>query len=61
MGYKGPLNPTWEPTPRRCRRRSRGRSTRPKELTEDEQLEKEDLLKEGFSNWSKRDSTGSSV
>merc|ERR1711994_1140377 len=25
------------------------------ELTEDEQLEKEDLLKEGFSNWSKRD------
>merc|ERR1712048_138732 len=25
------------------------------ELTEDEQIEKEDLLKEGFSNWSKRD------
>merc|ERR1712227_183623 len=25
------------------------------ELTEDEQLEKEDLLKEGFSNWSRRD------
>merc|ERR1712179_737273 len=25
------------------------------ELTEDEQLEKEDLLKEGFSTWSKRD------
>merc|ERR1711976_436206 len=25
------------------------------ELTEDEQIEKEDLLKEGYSNWSKRD------
>merc|ERR1719297_42082 len=55
VGYKVPLNPDLGADSKRVQKDEQKRIDEAEELTEDEQIEKEDLLKEGFSNWSKRD------
>merc|ERR1719158_915031 len=55
VGYKVPLNPDLGADAKRVQKEEQKKIDEAEELTEDEQLEKEDLLKEGFSNWSKRD------
>merc|ERR1712223_163842 len=55
VGYRVPLNTDLGPDARRIQKEEQRKIDDAEELTEDEQLEKEDLLKEGFSNWSKRD------
>merc|ERR1712038_1410389 len=55
VGYKVPLNPDLGPDAKKVQKEEQKKIDEAEELTEDEQLEKEDLLKEGFSNWSKRD------
>merc|ERR1712113_1033918 len=55
VGYKVPLNPDLGADAKRVQKEEQRKIDEAEELTEDEQLEKEDLLKEGFSNWSKRD------
>merc|ERR1740123_1885102 len=55
VGYKVPVNPDLGSDAKRVQKEEQKRIDEAEELTEDEQLEKEDLLKEGYSNWSKRD------
>merc|ERR1711902_68382 len=55
VGYKVPLNPDLGADSKRVQKDEQKKIDDAEELTEDEQIEKEDLLKEGFSNWSKRD------
>merc|ERR1711981_738641 len=55
VGYKVPLNPDLGADAKRVQKEEQRKIDEAEELTEDEQLEKEDLLKEGFSTWSKRD------
>merc|ERR1712018_893227 len=55
VGYKVPLNPDLGADSKRVQKDEQKKIDEAEELTEDEQIEKEDLLKEGFSNWSKRD------
>merc|ERR1719391_368537 len=55
VGYKVPLNPDLGVDSKRVQKEEQKKIDDAEELTEDEQIEKEDLLKEGFSNWSKRD------
>merc|ERR1740129_2036753 len=55
VGYKVPLNPDLGSDAKRVQKEEQKKIDEAEELTEDEQIEKEDLLKEGFSNWSKRD------
>merc|ERR1712183_794839 len=55
VGYKVPINPDLGADAKRVQKEEQRKIDEAEELTEDEQLEKEDLLKEGFSNWSKRD------
>merc|ERR1711997_621101 len=55
VGYKVPLNPDLGADSKRFQKDEQKKIDEAEELTEDEQIEKEDLLKEGFSNWSKRD------
>merc|ERR1712241_1643757 len=55
VGYKVPLNPDLGADSKRVQKDEQKKIDEADELTEDEQIEKEDLLKEGFSNWSKRD------
>merc|ERR1719460_2488408 len=55
VGYKVPLNPDLGADAKRVQKEEQRKIDEAEELTEDEQLEKEDLLKEGYSNWSKRD------
>merc|ERR1711992_438264 len=55
VGYKVPLNTDLGPEAKKIQKEEQRKIDEAEELTEDEQLEKEDLLKEGFSNWSKRD------
>merc|ERR1711992_200347 len=55
VGYKVPLNPDLGVDAKKIQKEEQRKIDEAEELTEDEQLEKEDLLKEGFSNWSKRD------
>merc|ERR1712241_1017563 len=55
VGYKVPVNPDLGSDAKRVQKEEQKRIDEAEELTEDEQIEKEDLLKEGFSNWSKRD------
>merc|ERR1712130_787338 len=55
VGYKVPLNPDLGADAKRVQKEEQRKIDEAEELTEDKQLEKEDLLKEGFSNWSKRD------
>merc|ERR1712241_1391055 len=55
VGYKVPLNPDLGADSKRVQKDEQKKIDDAEELTEDEQIEKEDLLKEGFSNWNKRD------
>merc|ERR1719297_62481 len=55
VGYKVPLNPDLGADAKRVQKEEQKKIDEAEELTEDEQIEKEDLLKEGYSNWSKRD------
>merc|ERR1712062_901119 len=55
VGYRVPLNPDLGADAKRVQKEEQRKIDEAEELTEDELLEKEDLLKEGFSNWSKRD------
>merc|ERR1712228_76495 len=55
VGYKVPLNPDLGVDSKRIQKEEQKKIDEAEELTEDEQIEKEDLLKEGFSSWSKRD------
>ena len=55
VGYKVPLNPDLGSDTKRVQKEEQKKINDAEELTEDEQLEKEDLLKEGFNSWSKRD------
>merc|ERR1712079_137542 len=55
VGYKVPLNPDLGVDAKKIQKDEQKKIDEAEELTEDEQIEKEDLLKEGFSNWSKRD------
>jgi len=55
VGYKVPLNQDLGVDSKRVQKEEQKKIDDAEELTEDEQIEKEDLLKEGFSNWSKRD------
>merc|ERR1712088_579301 len=55
VGYRVPLNPDLGADAKKIQKEEQRKIDDAEELTEDEQLEKEDLLKEGFSNWSKRD------
>merc|ERR1711997_316086 len=55
VGYKVPVNPDLGSDAKRDQKEEQKRIDEAEELTEDEQIEKEDLLKEGYSNWSKRD------
>jgi len=55
VGYKVPLNPDLGSDAKRVQKEEQKKIDDAEELTEDEQIEKEDLLKEGFNNWNKRD------
>merc|ERR1712241_70916 len=55
VGYKVPLNPDLGSDAKRIQKEEQKKIDEAEELTEDEQLEKEDLLQEGFTNWTKRD------
>merc|ERR1711936_191351 len=55
VGYKVPLNTDLGSDAKRVQKEEQKKIDEADELTEDEQIEKEDLLKEGYSNWSKRD------
>jgi len=55
VGYKVPMNPDLGPDAKRLQKEEQKKIDEAEELTEEEHQEKEDLLKEGFSNWNKRD------
>ncbi|KAK3100807.1 hypothetical protein FSP39_025526 [Pinctada imbricata] len=55
IGYRVPKNPDLGSDAERVRREEQGKIDESDVLTEEETQEKEDLLKEGFTNWSKRD------
>merc|ERR1719219_2555770 len=55
LGYKVPINPDMGPDAKKCQRDEQRKIDEAEELTEEEQEEKEELLTQGFSNWSKRD------
>merc|ERR1711992_117803 len=55
VGYKVPLNPDFGSDTKRIQKEEQKKIDEADELTEDEQIEKEDLLKEGYSGWTKRD------
>merc|ERR1711992_229543 len=55
VGYKVPLNPDLGSDAKRIQKEEQKKIDEADELTEDEQIEKEDLLKEGYSGWTKRD------
>jgi len=55
VGYKVPLNPEMGVDAKKIQKVEQKKIDEAEELTENEQLEKEDLLKEGFSTWNKKD------
>lgn len=55
IGYKVPKNPEYGADAERIRREEQKRIDEAYSLTEEELVEKEELLKQGFTNWSKRD------
>jgi len=55
VNYKVPLNPDLGAEAKKVQKEEQKKIDEAEELTEDEQLEKEELLKEGFMGWSKRD------
>merc|ERR1712141_890555 len=55
VGYKVPLNTDLGSEAKKIQKEEQRRVDEADELTEEEQEEKEDLLTQGFTNWSKRD------
>ncbi|XP_005102157.1 SWI/SNF-related matrix-associated actin-dependent regulator of chromatin subfamily A member 5 [Aplysia californica] len=55
IGYKVPKNPEFGADADRIRKEEQGKIDGSSQLDEDELTEKDSLLKEGFTNWSKRD------
>merc|ERR1712062_614358 len=55
VGYRVPMNPDLGSEAKKVQREEQIKIDDAEELTEDEQEEKEDLLSQGFTNWSKRD------
>ncbi|KAK7097547.1 SWI/SNF-related matrix-associated actin-dependent regulator of chromatin subfamily A member 5-like [Littorina saxatilis] len=55
IGYRVPKNPDLGADADRVRKEEQTRIDESEQLTEEELTEKEDLLKEGFTNWTKRD------
>ncbi|KAI2804812.1 SWI/SNF- matrix-associated actin-dependent regulator of chromatin sub A member 5 [Blomia tropicalis] len=55
IGYKVPLNTDLGETAEKVRKQEQKLIDKSEPLTEDETLEKEELLQEGFINWSRRD------
>merc|ERR1712012_272063 len=55
VGYRVPLNPDLGPDAKKIQKEEQRKIDEADELTEEEQDEKEDLLTQGFTNWSKRD------
>merc|ERR1711953_877503 len=55
VGYRVPLNTDLGPEAKKVQKEEQRRIDEADELTEEEQEEKEDLLTQGFTNWSKRD------
>merc|ERR1712062_243309 len=55
VGYRVPLNPDLGPDAKKIQKEEQRKIDDAEELSQDEQEEKEDLLSEGFTNWSKRD------
>ena len=55
VGYKVPKNPDLGVDAAKIQREEQKRIDESEPLTEDEQAEKEDLLQQGFTNWSRRD------
>jgi SWI/SNF-related matrix-associated actin-dependent regulator of chromatin subfamily A member 5 len=55
IGYKVPKNPDLGSDAERVRKDEQRKIDESDLLTEDEQVEKDDLLHQGFTNWSKRD------
>ena len=55
VGYKVPFNPDLGVEAKKTQKEEQWKIDDAEELADDEQNEKEDLLKEGYSNWTKRD------
>ena len=55
VGFKVPLNPELGVDAKKVQKEEQKKIDEAEELTEEEQKEKDDLLREGFSNWTKRD------
>ena len=55
VSYKVPLNPELGSDAKKIQKEEQRKIDDAEELTEDEVEEKDDLLQEGFTNWSKRD------
>jgi len=55
MGYKVPLNTDLGSDAKKAQKEEQRRVDEAEELSEEEQEEKEDLLLQGFTNWTKRD------
>merc|ERR1712073_178434 len=55
VGYRVPLNPDLGPDAKKIQKEEQRKIDDAEELSEEEQEEKEDLLSQGFTNWSKRD------
>jgi len=55
VGYKVPLNTDLGADAERIQKEEQKKVDDSEELTEDEQAEKEELLQDGFANWTKRD------
>ena len=55
VNYKVPLNPDLGVEAKKVQKEEQRKIDEAEELTEEEQQEKEDLLKEGFQDWTKRD------
>lgn len=55
INYKVPKNPEFGPDADRIRKEEQAKIDQSDVLNENQLVEKEDLLKEGFTNWSKRD------
>ena len=55
VGFKVPLNQDLGADAKKIQKEEQKKIDEAEELTEEEQKEKDDLLREGFSNWTKRD------
>ena len=53
--FKVPKNPDLGSDAEKIRKEEQKKTDQAEPLTEEEQAEKEELLKQGFTNWSKRD------